>query len=314
MKKLATISLVAFVVVLALLGVLINYGAKWYLESENRNFRKIRAESVVDCETMHFHCAVTKDSIEMFDSFIAQRRDIESKNIVGESALFWTIRGTEATSVDSPGRRMDLVKRSKFIDKLLEAGANVEVKNVREMTLLHAALRSDLQTVRKIVSNGADVNQLSNDQYYYLDSKPKRRWVHPLYVAVRRGDEQAVKYLINAGASIDTLSMSVSDVLETALNLSVSNDNLSMTKLLLKYEANPNLEKTYDGKSLGSSLHTSVNNNNLEITKLLLEAGADPNAIDFYKRTPLSPTGYDRKPEITELLLSYGARDEQFKE
>jgi hypothetical protein len=270
-----TFKIITVIVVLLALGIpILRYlGGYLYLESENRNFRKMRAAIVVDCKTMPFHCAVRKNSMRMFDDFIAQGEDIETVNLTGESALFWTVSGSEVTSINSPSSRMDAEKRKRYIDKLLAAGANIHTKNIRERSLLHAALGGDLQTVKKLVTAGADVNQLSNDRYYYLDDEPQREWVYPLYVAVRNNDVVKVEYLIQEGAFINKLSMTSSTWLETPL-------------------------------------HNSVNRGNLEMTTLLLEAGADPNKLNSTKRTPLFISAPDDKIAIIKLLLKYGANKE----
>tara|TARA_R110002072_G_scaffold182877_2_gene339137 strand:- start:7472 stop:8386 length:915 start_codon:yes stop_codon:yes gene_type:complete len=275
MKRTFTI-IIAIVIIFALgvptLRYLLGY---WYVESENRNFRKMRAEVVVDCETMPFHCAVKKDSMKMFDEHIARGEDIETVNLSGQSALFWTVRGSEVTSINSPSLRMDPEKRSRFIDKLLVAGANVQTKDIREKSLLHVALAGDLQTVKKLVTSGADVNQRSNERYYYLDEKPLREWVYPLYVAVSYNDVEKVRYLIEKGASINQESMPFS----TATGFE-------------------------------TALHMSVRRGNLEITTLLLEAGADPNKLNHIEQTPLFMSASNGDIAITKQLLRYGVNKE----
>lgn len=255
---------------------LIVFGPQWYLESENNNFRKMRAEQRIDCKAMPLHCAVKNDSIQKFNNLITNGADIETKNKSGQSALYWTVIGTEIISVDSPGRRMDPIKRDKFITKLLDAGANVKTKNFRGRTLLHAAISRDLETIKKLVEAGADVNERSNASFHYLGEKQKKeRWVYPLYVAVENNNVDKVKYLAIMGADINSQSTSGSGVLETALHASVNRNNVVMAELLLKLGANPNIEGSFSGKSIGTPLAISQRRNFTDMTKLLSAAIAN---------------------------------------
>jgi len=260
----------------------------------------MREAVVVDCETMPFHCAVKKDSMQIFDEHIARGEDIETVNLSGQSALFWTVSGSEVTSLDSPGRMMNPEKRHYFIDKLLIAEANVNTKDIRGKSLLHAALGGDLQTVKKLVTAGADVNQRSNDRYYYLDEKPLIEWVYPLYVAVRNNDVEKVRYLIEQGASVNAVSMQSTTGFETALHMSVRRGNPEITTLLLEAGANPNnlnhLEQT--------PLFTSATNGEIAITKLLLKYGVNKDLTDWQGHTALEHSKlYKNTSQETERLL-----------
>ena len=147
---------------------------------------------------MLFHCAIKNDSVQEFDDLVAKGENIEIANKAGQSALFWAVVGSEVSQIDTPKSKIDPVKRDKFITKLLDAGADINTKNVREKTLLHAAVLSDFKTLKKIITADVDVNQRSNDSYYHLGSKPNKRWVYPLYVAVTTNDLEKVRVLIKA--------------------------------------------------------------------------------------------------------------------
>ncbi len=287
MKRVFTV--ITVIVILFALGIpILRYlGGYLYLESENRNFREMREARVVDCKTMPFHCAVRKNSMRMFDELIAQGEDIEIVNLSGESALFWTVRGSEVTSINSPSSWMDPEKRERYIDKLLAAGASIHTKDIRERSLLHAALGGDLQTIKKLVAAGADVNQLSNDRY-------------PLYVAVRNNDVEKVEYLIQEGASINKLSMTSASGFQTPLHWSVYRGNLEITTLLLEAGADPNkldfIERT--------PLFSSAQNEDIAITKLLLKYGVNKELTDKLGNTALEHVRMYKKAsqEIERLL------------
>lgn len=116
------------------------------------------------------------------------------------------------------------------------------------------------------------------------------------------------------------------------------NNNLSLIKLLLSYNADPNLEtltrytplyvaiwfgkkdivltllaykanlnKNYRDKIGNTLLHTAVTYGYWEITKLLLDQGFNLNDLNQKLQTPLCIAVIKKNPDIIELLLEYNA-------
>lgn len=100
--------------------------------------------------------------------------------------------------------------------------------------------------------------------------------------------------LLEQGADPDVLQEG-----ETPLTLAVTNSNISISELLLKFGANPNLGTTFP-------LLIAVTNGESALTKLLLENKANPN-IDMQLTTPLHQAVLGSNTDIVTLLLKFGA-------
>lgn len=125
-----------------------------------------------------------------------------------------------------------------------------------------------------------------------------------LLAAVRKGDIDTARELIEKGANVDYKDNDGKSVLEYSLN------NIEMLKLLLENGADPNIiiirHYLIPGQEL---IFDIVNRNetdqNVEILKLLLEYGADPNVKHERGNTPLFNAL--SKPRMFNLLLENGA-------
>ena len=78
-------------------------------------------------------------------------------------------------------------------------------------------------------------------------------------------------------------------------------DDFEKAKLLLKYNANPNMKDL-----LGSTaLHWAVENSNLELCQLLLEHHADPNSYTNASETPLVKALLRQNERLKKILCTY---------
>lgn len=131
--------------------------------------------------------------------------------------------------------------------------------------------------------------------------------------AVENEDIHRVMRLIDNGIDVDFND-------GEALRKSVSKNNLYITLVLLRGNANPNIlyeEIDVNGDFTGDSetpLHNAVIQDNPRIVLLLLEDGqADPNIENLQGETPLSTlcrwSGFDKPNILTiaNILLKYGA-------
>ncbi|MCB4457420.1 ankyrin repeat domain-containing protein [Leisingera sp. McT4-56] len=92
----------------------------------------------------------------------------------------------------------------------------------------------------------------------------------PLYFAAQRGQEEAVRYLLSAGAFPD----SATDF-GTALGIAARNNHTGIVSILLEAGADPNLP---GGEDLLMPLHQAAERGAVEAARLLLGHGADVNA------------------------------------
>lgn len=148
------------------------------------------------------------------------------------------------------------------IKLLLENGADVNAKDDKGWTPLmmasrHSNTSSNIETVNLLLQNGADVN-----------AKQNTGWT-PLMLASRYSNTdsniQTVKLLLQNGADVNLKNNDG----WTPLKLASKNSNTETVKLLLENDANVNLKNNNGNTALMLA-------KNLEILKLLLEYNADP--------------------------------------
>lgn len=159
-----------------------------------------------------------------------------------------------------------------------------------EERLLEAVNKGDVETVRKCLQVGIDVNIY--DKYHYT----------PLLIAAREGHLEICKLLLNAGADANTIG----EEWETPLVEAALFGHLEICKLLIDAGADLNGSEYSE-----SPLYLAVDQGYLEICKLLIDAGADVNAKGHYatKETPLSLAKEKGFKEIAQLLIKAGAQE-----
>ncbi|XP_076277120.1 uncharacterized protein LOC143207476 [Lasioglossum baleicum] len=206
--------------------------------------------------------------------------------------------------VDNPGLLIDVIKKGylKVVEDLLiyREEINMLIDDYSTgLTPLHRAVKwKQLRMAKLLINYGANVN--------VKDGKGTT----PIVDAIKNGTTEMIELLLHNGADIKEHP----ELLYTA----VMNNNLKVTKLLLKYGAD-----TRSRKSRTPLLCTATENENLEIIECLLWHGIDINASDHDGRTALHYTvvcywydycsfcenGYNScyNKEIAELLLSKGA-------
>ena len=132
-----------------------------------------------------------------------------------------------------------------------------------------------------------------------------------LNVAVRYGDVDLVKLLLDRGAEVNMKSYGDAP-LHSAIEFESAYDPIVKLKLLLDYGSDPNVKNMYGDTPLHQATNPDTND---EFIKILLENGADPNVKDKFGRTPLHfhfnnytiPHNDNSSIVKLKLLLDYGA-------
>ncbi|KAJ3687196.1 hypothetical protein LUZ61_016360 [Rhynchospora tenuis] len=181
-----------------------------------------------------------------------------------------------------------------------------------ESPLLYAVVRSHTETVKYLISRGANPavlnNKGTNPLHYaarhghvklvkYLlslgvpvEGTLKNALCTPLMAAVQCGQESTVKVLLQQRAKVNHVT--ITD--DTPLLSSVRAGSLECTKLLIKAGADLNLK---------CPLAVAVHMQSVEIIKCLLEAGADPNVCNIYGQLPIEIAVMGKNRNIVEMLF-----------
>ncbi|RLB59973.1 MAG: hypothetical protein DRI34_00170 [Deltaproteobacteria bacterium] len=152
--------------------------------------------------------------------------------------------------------------------------------------LSRAAWNGDLDLVRKLIAEGADVDRRDETDNRALD-----------YAAIR-GDLPIVELLVSAGADVRAAGPDGSTVLHSAME----SCNLDVVRYLVEQgaEVNARMDDT-------TPLHLAGYGSPPELIDYLVAQGADVNAVDG-AYTPLDNAMFTGNREIVRLLKKHGGR------
>jgi len=155
------------------------------------------------------------------------------------------------------------------------------------MSLFNAAKNGNVNAVKKLLNNGANVNQAN-------DNEGKT----PLYGASKGGHTEVVKLLLAKGADVNKAS--VGEFGLTPLHWASQEGYTEIVKMLLAKGANVN-KADKDGET---PLYYASYSGQTEAVKVLLKAGADANKADREGITPLWWASKDGRTAVVKLLLA----------
>ena len=121
----------------------------------------------------------------------------------------------------------------------------------------------------------------------------------PLTDAVKRGDGQAVRALLQKSVDVNATTADGS----SALFWAVERDDKEMVRLLLRSGASAKLVNRYGVQPIS----LAAVNGSAAVLEMLLEAGADPNAALPEGETTLMTAARAGQPDAVQLLLTRGA-------
>ena len=153
-----------------------------------------------------------------------------------------------------------------------------------------AAQRGDLDAVRRLLRDGADVNAAQGDG------------MTALHWAAERGDGEMGEVLLYAGARVDA-GTRIGHY--TPLHLAARSAHASMVELLLRAGSEPDARTTNSG---ASPLHLAAGSGDARVIGLLIDAGADVNGRESaWGQTPLIFAAGGNRVEAVRALLNGGA-------
>ncbi|HEV2985127.1 MAG TPA: ankyrin repeat domain-containing protein [Vicinamibacterales bacterium] len=153
-----------------------------------------------------------------------------------------------------------------------------------------AAMRGDLDALRALLKQGADVSGAQGDG------------MSALHHAAERGDAEMTEMLVYAGANVSATTRIGQ---YTPLHLASQAGSAAVVQALLKAGANVAARTTTTGVT---PLHLAAATGNADVVKILLDAGADANARDAeWGQTPLIYAAAPNRAEAIRVLLARGA-------
>ena len=160
---------------------------------------------------------------------------------------------------------------NKNIQLLLNKGIPVDIKGLNkyegQTALMFAANNSHLDTIKLLISYGADINATRNDG------------ITTLMIAAKVGDQKSVEYLLQNGADINLITNQGAD----AFIYATQYGNVSCAELLLNAGADINhMDKD------GTALHNATREGKYDSVKFLLEKG-----INYNLKNPEGETALD---------------------
>ncbi|KAJ3297237.1 hypothetical protein HDU79_004361 [Rhizoclosmatium sp. JEL0117] len=157
---------------------------------------------------------------------------------------------------------------TEFIESWLSHDENRVLLNKADeydrTALMHAVRSSQVEVVRILVANGADVNA--------QDETAKDPITAQLFGACMSGDAQFVRDLLNQGARVDSQDESG----RTALHHATQHSHIRVVRELIRRGAQVSIQD----ENGWTALHYAALNGNKEIANLLLESGANEGVKD----------------------------------
>lgn len=168
----------------------------------------------------------------------------------------------------------EVTSNDTIAEKLIDAGADVTIKNAKGETFLcNAALRGEQakKLVELALQKGADVNsKVNQDNTIFIELMKTFAQLPAHEVDRRKNLLEMAKLIVNYGGEIDAVN---SDH-ETALFQAIRAKDFTLISYLLKLGVNPNIINKYGRTILLEVVYQGVES--LDILLLLLEYGADP--------------------------------------
>ncbi|NJD17790.1 MAG: hypothetical protein FIA95_00680 [Gemmatimonadetes bacterium] len=178
-------------------------------------------------------------------------------------------------------------------DALLKARQKADQEAVAKQALMAAVIGGDVEAVKKLVAEGADIEE----RYPVLNGFND---VHtPLLVACRDGHTRIVDVLLAAGADVNATEPTFGAV---PLHKATYNGHADITRLLVEQ---PGVDLDFQGPSNGyTPLHDALWHGYAECSRILIEAGArlDRKGHDGKRPLDIAREVFGPRHEITQLI------------
>lgn len=175
--------------------------------------------------------------------------------------------------------------RADFVDRLLEAGAQIDaVDQTGDSAINYAAFRGRPDAVAALLAAGADTTIRGHG--------------NAAEIAARRGHQDVLALVLDARRETPARS-AAEGALEAAL---IANDAATVTALTRHLD--PGGARDWAGRP---ALHAAARAGSVEAMEALIAAGAPVDAVDFIGYTALMEAAREGRTEAVETLLAAGA-------
>ena len=234
-------------------------------------------------------------------------------NVHFDEPNLWTLRTAKLKNISE--------KKAEIGKLLIEAGVDVNARNVEDRTPLHiASERSQVRLMELLLENGCDPDAQDLGGSAAVHILPMEEHFDCLKILVEGGANvnlkdrklktslhhaagnccvESVRYLVDHGAVVDAKD----SLGRTPLQWSMLDSAIDVTKVLLKAKADINTSEE-DQRTL---LHTATSKYSPQQVEFLLENGADKNAKDIKNKTPCYLAVEYNSVECLEVLIKRGA-------
>jgi len=250
-------------------------------------------------------------SLEAMRMLLDAGANVNAKSYAGATALMWAAstpakvrllvdRGADVNAVSAAGHNpLQLAAMSdgsaETVRFLLGRGANPQlVDQLKQTTLLAAAMGNDIGSIRQLVDAGVDVNAADAGAGFT-----------PLIISSALGNLEAVRLFLSKGARVNTVSSPPGGIKVkngvialgsfTPLLIASTYGPSTVVKALLDAGANVNVR---DGRGMTPlMMAVAADHGDPEIARMLLAKGADPNvkseagesALDWARKAGPTP-------------------------
>ena len=301
---------------LCILCVAQNSFARWPLDTWWFIFFKETFISEHKSHTKELFSAVKNNDIETALSALENGANINARDRKGKTPLHWAVY-------------MEYLAMAEF---LLKKGADPDAINRRRRTPLHwAVLKADERFTRLLLEYNANPNiqdKRNRTPLHWLTFKPNNSLKRvslsqqlnvstpehisdPPPIYWDKSDLVKIKLLLEHQANPN---LKDSDQSRTPLHIAVLSERLEAVELLIKANANVNIQDYAEDTPLHFlTKKKKVGSDAVIIAQILLENGADPNALNVARVTPTHFTEMYQHTELYNLLHNeYGGQPKKY--
>ena len=269
----------------------------WYLQNndERYEYKKADLTSVISRVKRSFHRYFKSDPLILSTTVISLGDAFSEANkiySIWSNNPAWkqihSITKEKAITVGKGGGWLYMAANLgdlNLVKELIEEGADVNaVTEEKNYTPLFVAAQNGyLEVVKTLLEKEADVNAVTEKNFT------------PLHIAAQGGYLEVVKTLLEKGADVGA----VTDEGSTSLYLAAFHGRVEVVKTLIEKGADINAVTNIDA----TALHAAAQNGNIDIVKILLEKGADVNTAMDGNITPLYISKQNGHSEVINALL-----------